>query len=302
MLFGIALPGQTQAPKSDAVTISLSSGTSGPSVSGAHGEVIVKGATLRDLIRVAYQIREFQISGEPAWSDSARYDITAKGEFRQLAPTFPEALGLRLQAVLQDKFKLKVHHESRQLAVYALTVASGGPELHPSKVANCAKFAWSREEFPPGQWPPDCVEAEAGPNLQLNHTLKAVGMRISAAADDPGALTTLLARELHRTVLDRTGITGLFDIYLEWNREATAKRLAAKPGDASRAFAPLDEEESPSLFSAVERQLGLKLESVKAPVEVIVIDQVENPLNSSLFSIPSPAAPRTRTRYRAART
>jgi uncharacterized protein (TIGR03435 family) len=220
-------------------------------------------STLRELIRAAYHVWDYQIVGGPAWIDTDRYDILLK--MTEPWGVEPWRKPLRpLQDVLTDKFGLKLHRETRELPVFILTVSKTGGELHRSRVQNCPPFSLSRDLPQVGARPADCSGVMTGPNLQLNETLDVAGMSISG----PYSLKEHIESELRQIVIDKTGLTGLFDIVLEWNREATKQRLKG----------PIKEDpDGPSLFEALEQQLGLKLEATKGPVEVLVIDHADKP-------------------------
>jgi uncharacterized protein (TIGR03435 family) len=267
-LFGIVNAAPIHAQLLTA-TIKLSTGTSS-SVSMLPRELIVKNISLRNMIRMAYHVRDFQITGGPAWIDSDRYDMEVKMGSDWTIESREQMLGPILQQLLKEKFKLNVRRETKELPVYSLTISKYGHRLPPSK-AHCTNFQWGRYAIPPGKQPPDyCGAVEAGPNLRLNHTLDAVGMKTSD-------LTTLLSRELDRDVIDKTGLTGLFDVHLEWNREATARSIGPEGRVDPSKLAPSTDDESPSIFTAIEDQLGLKIDSIRGPVQIIVIDRVEKP-------------------------
>lgn len=242
----------------------------GPEMKGSPGGFSLQNASLRDMIRAVYDVRDFQISRGPEWIDSAHYDIETKA--RGVPPSQMHVVVV--DAVLKDKFKLKVHRETRELPVYVLTVAKGGPRMRQSKEGSCVPFEGKTmpRRIAPAQRP-YCGFADRGISLWLNRTIDAVGMSI---ADPPGrkpelpivlSLTAFLSSNLDRMVIDKTGLTGKYDIHLEWNPQATKV-------DGGRAPSADD---GPSLFTAVQDQLGLKLESGEGPVEVVVIDHVERP-------------------------
>ncbi len=236
-------------------------------------ELIVKNTTLRNLIRMAYHVRDFQIAGGPAWIDSDRYDMEVKMGSDWTIESREQMIGPTLQALLKERFKLNLHREMKELPVYSLTISKYGHRLPPSK-GRCTNFQWGRYAIPPGKQSPDyCGAVEAGPNLRLNHTLDAVGMNINGTS----GLTAVLSRELGRDVIDKTGLTGLFDIHLEWNREATARSIGPEGRIDPSKLAPSTDDESPSIFTALEDQLGLKVDSIKGPVEILVIDRAEKP-------------------------
>src|SRR5262249_10336695 len=151
------------------------------------------------------------------------------------------------RAILEDRFRLKLHRETRELPVYALTVAKGGPRIPKSLAGDCPSFKWERGQHSPNS----CTAVETGPNRQLNHTLDAVGISISG-------LIKFLSDNLDRIVIDKTSLTGTYDLHLEWNRRATAEVLESG-GPGSPPKSAILEDAGPSIFAALEEQLGLKL-------------------------------------------
>ena len=224
----------------------------------------------------AYQVREFQIVGGSAWIDSGQFDVEAE---RHGTPAgqgeWFDAMSAMLQPLLQEKLHLRFHRETRRLPVYTLSAAKDRVKFHRSRQQDCKPFIWNRNPIPPdARWAPDyCGAVETGPNARLNHTLDAVGMKISEGRD---GLAATLAGELDRLVIDKTGLSGSFDIRLEWNRDATSRSVKSGIYDAP----PIDAD-SPSIFTAVEEQLGLKLAPHKGAVEVLVIDHAEMPAVSA---------------------
>ncbi len=227
------------------------------------GGLRVNGVTLKLILTIAYDVREFQILGGPGWISSDRYDIAAKAaasdaenqssDPRQLSDaqrkTAREQMQQRLQALLEDRFQLKIHRETREQPVYALLVAKNGPKIQP-------------------------VEAKTGgspPRMMVGRgMLNGQGVELSM-------LTAMLSNQLGRPVLDRTGLSGHFDIKLEWTPDPaqSEKALGALPPGVQAP--PPPDPNGPSVFTAVQEQLGLRLESQKGPVEMIVIDHVDKP-------------------------
>jgi uncharacterized protein (TIGR03435 family) len=258
----------TSQPRRSFERISINTSAPGSrsfSLSGLPN-LTVKNASLRDLIRVAYQVRDFQISGGPDWIDSAHYDIDANAKDKPNPKEWLTSMTSLLQSLLEDRFKLKLHRETRELPVYVLTVAKGGPKFQQSKEKSCTTFNWIRNSPPPGQIASIHCGAAELTNAQLNRTLDAVGISMTGATPDAPGLTWFLSRELDRIVIDKTGLTGLFDFYLEWNRAATLNKAATSA-----------DPDNPSLFTALPDQLGLKLTPEKGPVEILVIDHAEKP-------------------------
>jgi uncharacterized protein (TIGR03435 family) len=205
---------------------------------------------LHDLLLQAFQLQEQQLVGEPKWTTSDHWNIDARIAAEDMATlrelNYHQRLSM-FQAILTERFGLRVHHETRTLPVYALVVAKGGPKMTPSK---------PRPDDPGGmQGDPGVLNASRGKE-------RGRGAMMEFLAED-------LSDELGRKVLDRTGLTGRYDFTLTWTPDDSA---AATGGSAASGAA-----QGPSLFTAVQEQLGLKLEPVKAPVDVVVIDHLEKP-------------------------
>jgi uncharacterized protein (TIGR03435 family) len=230
------------------------------------GRLVMTNFPLRRLILLAYGVQDYQLSGDPNWAVSEHYDIEAKANG---ATSVQEMEGPMLQALLESRFRLVLHRETRQLPIYELTVARGGAKLTPSKEGSCVPY---RTDSPPPPASPD------GPHTNY------CGFRIGAdgqnrTLDGAGVSMALLATNLSRTynsnlgrnVMDGTGLSGLFDVHLNW----TIDDLIGTGPTASDGLA--GGLTGVSLLTALQEQLGLKLESVKGPVEVLVIDRVERP-------------------------
>jgi uncharacterized protein (TIGR03435 family) len=227
------------------------------------GRVNITNMTLKELIVLAFNVQPYEISGGPPWLDSARYDITAKAE-----NSFKEGeLRRMLQSLLADRFQLAIHRETRELPVYALTLARKdgklGPGLTELKEGTCTPPDPSKPLPPPGPG----VPAPCGGFMMQVRALKASGVLIDQ-------ITVPLSRFLGRRVIDKTGMKGKYDIALEWTPDEIQVTQMILPPDAPK---PSVDTASPSIFTAVQEQLGLKLESQKGPVETVVIDRAEKP-------------------------
>jgi uncharacterized protein (TIGR03435 family) len=225
--------------------------------SPSPGTFAVAGLQLRFLISLAYGVQPNQVLGGPNWIDSQAYDVVAKP-----GGTVSEGqLSLILQALLGDRFKLKIHRETREVPVYALTVAKGGDKLHHVAEGSCAprgRFL-TPPPFEPNQKPP-CGTGG------FRRGAIAVG-QISAVSLDEFSKT--LSTRLDRFVIDKTGLTGLFDIHVEFAPDE------ATPGLLPGGGASPTDADGPSIFTAFQEQLGLKLEPTKGPAEFLVIDSAE---------------------------
>jgi bla regulator protein BlaR1 len=228
------------------------------------GGINAPNVTLRLLIQVAYGLQDFQVSGGQGWIETARYNIEAKPD----SPMGPNAWKEMLKDLLTDRFQLAFHRETRELPVYALVLAKKdgklGPGMVESKEGGCAARDPSKPLGPPtpGQLP-FCGNVLGGAS-QLTGTAATVG-----------DIIPMLSRSLGRKVIDQTGLTGKYDITLKYTPDENQLATMAPPGEPRRP-APVDAP-GPSLFSALQEELGLKLAPQKAPVEVFVIDRAVKP-------------------------
>jgi uncharacterized protein (TIGR03435 family) len=255
-------------------------GPRGPGVS-SPGRLEIHCATVVSLVQRAYvgfangvslNLAELEIRGGPDWIRSARYDISAKaGGPAHVA----QMSGSMLQRLLEDRFRLKVHRDTRQGEVYALTVAKNGLKLRSTREGSCTLR--DLDHWPPapaGLGQPDVVMCGAfrtPPSIPGTMKFEADGMTI---ADFFGVVSTLL---LPQPVIDETGLTGLFDFHLEFSRDLGLNEGADKKGGGGWNTAPRFESAGPSLPAAIESQLGLKMAPAKGPVEFLAIDHVERP-------------------------
>jgi uncharacterized protein (TIGR03435 family) len=255
---------QAPHPTFDAASVKPSKGRGGPSTQVLPGRLMAGYSSLRDLITFAYGVRADQIVEGPTWIVSDHYDIEAKA-----AGSTPgsQIAGPMLQALLEDRFKLGLHRETRQLPVYDLTVVKNGPKLQPTKEGSCTRFSPDSPPLP--QTPGTPRMPYCGPRTGrdgLKWTLNGQGISMEALA---GTLSFQVAR----SVMDRTGLTGSYDVRLEWAEDPLAAGAPGNPG----APPVSDDLAGPSLFTSLREQLGLRMDAAKGPVEVLVIDHAERP-------------------------
>jgi bla regulator protein blaR1 len=209
------------------------------------GRLSAKNASLRMLIGWAYDMRDYQISGGPGWVGADKYNVEAKPETGVSIPPGPNGAArvrLMTQSLLAERFKLSVHRETKQGSVYELVVAKGGPKLKQ------AKGGWFTSQ-----------------GLRLGHG------QVTGTAARISLLANRLSQEVGRPVLDRTGLPAAYDFSLKWTPDPVVQ-LGNGPDPAT-----LPDTDGPSIFTAVQEQLGLKLQPAKGPVEVLVIDHAEKP-------------------------
>jgi uncharacterized protein (TIGR03435 family) len=228
---------------------------------------------LRMLIISAFGLQPQQLAGGPDWIDSARYDITAQasGEFAVTEPGTVGPLNLMMQRMLTDRFQLAVRTEKRELPIYTLTLARSdrrlGPRIRTAAIDCQAAMNNLMKQAQGGGAPPAPPQRpDGGPGCGMR---MGPGSQLTAGGTSMAALARLLAVPVGRLVLDRTGLDGGFDFDLEFTADPAAP--------AGAAGAPPANANAPSIFTALEEQLGLKLQAERAPVEVLVIDRVERP-------------------------
>jgi uncharacterized protein (TIGR03435 family) len=223
-------------PHFEVASVKPSNPTPGPNdrrAFSSNGRFEAAGLSLFALVSYAYGVENYQISGSgPGWIYSDRYDIVAKED----GNVSNDQVLLMVQSLLEDRFKLTLHPETKELQVFALIVGKNGPKL--KKSADDARYS-----------------------------IRVSGNQWTVTHLDMPGLATRLSREVGRTVVDMTQLTGPFDFTLEWAREHQPDADGAVGADSG----------APSLFTAVQEQLGLKLEPRKQATTILVIDRVERP-------------------------
>jgi uncharacterized protein (TIGR03435 family) len=250
------------APRPEFEAATVKAGRDGGSgVRATTGRLTLENVPLRVMVSVAYKTRPSQILGGPAWSDSAMFDV--QGKAAEAAGT--DTMLFMLQALLEDRFQLKIHHETREGPVYELTIAKGGYRLKPSR--GCVPFDPNHlpRQTAPGEVQVNYCGRMSRGGDGSRRTVEGTGVDMTPRI---GLLTPsiigFLSEVLDRTVIDKTGLTGAFDFRLEW----ASQRASAEQSDDAGA---------PSIFTAVQEQLGLRLEAGKGPVNYLVIDHAEKP-------------------------
>jgi len=246
-------------------------GDRGGPVSFSPGRLTSNCQSVDGLIHAAYVIfangqnantgQSVPIEGGPAWMNSEHYTInaTAEGNAKREMMSGP-----MMQALLEDRFRLKIHRETREIPIYVLTVAKGGLKLKPFKEGSCTPRPprdLTKPGPPPALPPGEKYCASLGTSQGPNMVVDAQGMSIDE-------FSIFLRTGSGRPVVDKTGITGKFDFHLEYApNEDLRRRLPDDPGEPT----------APSIFTALQEQLGLKLEPAKGPGEFLVIDHIERP-------------------------
>jgi uncharacterized protein (TIGR03435 family) len=227
-------------PSFEVASIKPNKEASGGRMSMSGGRQTMIGTTATGLIMTAFNVHDYEVVGAPSWSASERLDVIVQAEGK---PTREESR-LMMQSLLEERFALKAHRETREGPVYRLVLAKKDGTLGPQLL---------RSNRECGDKPPASVSWA----LQACHDRSGPADMIMGATPFSG-LVTALELLIDRRIIDETGLNGRFDVKLEWSRSER---------DTDR----------PSIFTAIQEQLGLKLESSRGPITVLVIDSISRP-------------------------
>ena len=247
----------------------------------AGGRFVAQNVPARELIRFAFNVQAFQLNGGPGWLTSDRFDITAQapsdpGDAAATGPGQMRPVQLMLQTLLADRFRLKAHRETQEVPVYNLVLARAdrklGPQLERASI-DCAALARGRAmaagRGSDPQSPPLPPRAGDRPECAMAAGLASIvagGVTIDEFA-------RLLSARTRRPVMNKTDLSGNYAFTLEFTPDQMPPPGATPPGVPLPSINP----DGPSLFTAIQEQLGLKLEGTRSPVQVLVIDRVEPP-------------------------
>jgi uncharacterized protein (TIGR03435 family) len=259
------------------------------------GRVEASGVPLRLLLRQALRVQDYQIIGAPDWVNGERYSISAK----MPDGAQPNASPVMMANLFKDRFKLVTHTETRELPIFELVAARQdgklGPNLKPSS-AECQAQIQARRGGPPpagggrpggpapggpGGQPEPGRGAGGPPPLDFSKPAPCgslgIGPGMATAGGQPIAqVAQFLSQFTGRPVYDKTGLTGTYDFNLRWAPESAAGGSPLGPPPPGATPPPVDPD-APNIYTAVQEQLGLRLENTKGPVEVVVIDRIERP-------------------------
>jgi uncharacterized protein (TIGR03435 family) len=229
------------------------------------GKLTATGIGLKALMALAYDVREAEISEGPNWIGSERYDINAKSA----SPVSSSDLKLMIRALLEDRFQLQTHRETKEMPVYALVIGKNGPKLKPSNDLDCTdpSVYTPPPQLPTLGQPVKPVSIRCGNFYVLNDRLQGRKVTLRQLAS-----TLSNMNMVERRVVDQTGIAGTFDIDLQWD--------ASRRTNTPSADTIPDNGNVPPIFEAFQEQLGLKLQSQRSPVEVLVIDNAAKPTSN----------------------
>ena len=272
MLLGVVACAQT-TPELEVASVRRAAPETGPdrtsSLRGGPGtsdpgRVTFSNVTLKQVLLRTQKLRAFQLS-VPAWFDTEHYDIAAKVS----AGTTDDQFAIMIQNLLVQRFGLKLHHETREFSAYDLVVAKGGPKLQQSdrSVAQAPRrpgnTAADADGFP---------VLRAGSRDLISSTIEG-HVRLSASHQPIASLVNMLNNQLGRPVRDKTGLTGTYDFKLDYSMEGLVSRK--QRGGLPALSSPDSGDGAPSIFTALQQRLGLKLVQTRSPFDVLVVDHAE---------------------------
>jgi uncharacterized protein (TIGR03435 family) len=282
LLFGLSMEVSTQTPvqpsgdglRFDVASVKPSRNEpgGGPPTPGA---LVIRGATLEDLITRLYGIKSFQLEGAPNWIRLERFDISA----RSASGSATEAETFKmLRQLLADRFGLRLHPETRQAPVYKLRLARADGQLGPGLNRTSADCQRSIEAGNRGSGRAQGAAREVDPLRPIcgitfsSPVAGNAGLRLTMGGVPLAELVQRIAGQLETPVVDETGLTGLFDIVVAYERTGPALAAQSSASDINAELPP------PPLQSGLPEQLGLKLERQTGPTQILVIDAIQWPM------------------------
>lgn len=309
-----ALNAQDIAPVPYVASVKRNVGGVGGQLLISPGTISVKGLPARLLIRQAYgPLQDTQMVGGPDWMNTERFDIEAKPE--GAGPMSPQVLQSILRQILEERFALKVHKDTRELPIYAMTLARSDGRLGPNLTLSSEECSTQmaargrgpgrdgragpppdgRGGPPPGGGGPDGRGGPGGPGgpgagpgrasgppppldfdapVQCGQRRGGFG-RLRAGGTSMAQFAEAISGTAQRMVIDKTGLTGFYDIALTYT--PTGEQLPQGPPPPGAPAPPPIDPDGPNFFTALQEQLGLKLDNQRGPVEVLVIDSIQPP-------------------------
>jgi uncharacterized protein (TIGR03435 family) len=269
-----SLPAQnsaSQTPRFEVVSVkrNTSGGAGGYWGLQPGGRFMASNTSVRQLIRTAFGLQPYQLTGDADWLQSERYDIQAKAPDGDVATG--EAMNVMLQAMLADRFTLKARRETRESPVYELVVARGDGRLGEHLRQTSADCVANLGRGTLGPLPPLIGPRDPLPCGVMNSG----GNRLYAGGRTMAQLATMLVPQVQRMVVDKTGLTGLYDFDLQFLPDPVGGGRTAD--GAVVRFLPAGDD-VPPLMTAIEQQLGLKLQATRGAVEYLVIESIERPM------------------------
>jgi uncharacterized protein (TIGR03435 family) len=268
-------PAYAQSPAFETASVKANKGGGPPGMEirvTPNGGFIATNAPLRTLVRESFRVQDYQLIGLPDWAATERFDITARAAEAALGA---EALAKaatpewqpRVQALLRDRFRMSARFETREMPMYSAVVVRADGRLGPRLTATPA----STTEYCVGQRRPGDDRPPADPARAACGIRQSIGTM--QGRDMPlAALWRFVSQQAGRAVVDRSGLTGNYDFDLTWTPEQFANRETPAVVNGNSI-----DPNGPSLFTALQEQLGLKLDAQRGPVDVLVVERIERP-------------------------
>jgi uncharacterized protein (TIGR03435 family) len=289
ILYAPRIHGQTKAarPEFDVASLKPNPGCennrTGGNLSPSPGRLQMGCVNLQNLLQAAcgtfgdgatVNTQPLRTEGTPGWAQSEYYSLSAKSD----GPVRTEMLaGPMLQTFLEERFRLKTHRETREMPVYSLTVGKSGIKIPPLAEGSCTPIDLTHPPSPPAAGQPM-------PKLCGAMMIRAIGgtVAIKVTGVNMTQFCQRLSGQVDRKVIDKTGVAGKFDFHLEFTPDAALGGVPGRGGDAGNPGAagnpaPPADPAGPTIFAALQEQLGLKLTPEKGPVEFLIVDHVEKP-------------------------
>ncbi len=268
MGIGLASAAFGQGPRFEVASIKPAS----PDARGSYidnlpgGRMDISNFTLRQMIIFAWKLQPDQVAGGPPWIETEHFNINAKAETK---PSDGD-MQLMVRALLEDRFQLAVRHENKEMPIYEIVLARKdgklGAKMTATPEGSCVPFD--------PQHPPPPPERGAPPPVVRCGTMRLGASMLQGTGAELKNVASLLSRVLGRTVIDKTGLSGMYNIQAEWTPEAGQPLQGPPPqGPAGDRAA----ETGPSIYTAFQEQLGLKIVSAKGLVEMIIVEKAERP-------------------------
>lgn len=248
-------------------------GTGGGPGTSDPGRITSSNVRLKDLIVTAFDVKVYQVSG-PSWLDTERYDIVAKVP----SGTTKEQVKVMWQNLLKERFGLVVHHDSKEFQVEEMQVAKGGPKFKETTLDPNTPLAT------PPSGPPQLdktgfldMQGRRGMIMMMRMGPTGPSAQLVGRAQTMTELATTLGNQINKPVVDKTGLTGKYDIQVEYTPDANGMAMLPQGTEGHGPAASTDGASEPgsNLAAAVQQQLGLRLASGKAKLDTIVVDKAE---------------------------
>jgi bla regulator protein BlaR1 len=267
-------PANIAAPSFEVASVKVNNGGGGwpQSLYSRNGRFVATNISLKSLLQMAYGLKDSQIAEAPSWTNTEKYDIEAKPDDAVIEAlqklTSPEKfngqVNLMIQSLIRDRFKLASHYETKELPVYVLLVARNGPKFHEAAIT------------PTGSTPPNPRGPSSVPPKGSYIRMGGRG-QLDAVDANLDMFIDVLSQQIGRIILNQTGLKAKYDFTLKWTPDEGHPEMFKGAGALPSEAAPPPDTSGPTIFTAMQEQLGLKLEAQKSSMPVLIVDHIERP-------------------------